>query len=216
MTNRSAPRGMRNHNWGNIDWVETNKWQGQVGIEAPPLDGGPARFARFSTPEFGVRALAMLLITYQDRHNLRTIRGIISRWAPGNENPTAAYIAFVARRTGFDPDQELDLHSYATMRPLAEAIVRKELGLAPPNMARVLDEGLRMAGIRRPVASMAEAAGTSTGRGAISVAAVTAVATGVAPAVQSLSGLHWAVGVAIVLAACVGGVAWVLRNRKEA
>ena len=90
-------RGYRNRNPGNIEHVPANKWQG---LAEPPSDG---RFCRFTTHEFGIRALAALLVTYQDRHKLRTPRAIIERWAPKVENDTAAYVAVVARRLGVGP-----------------------------------------------------------------------------------------------------------------
>ena len=92
-------RGYRNRNPGNIEHQPANRWQGLADppIEPPPAGGGAPRFARFVSHEYGIRALAMLLTTYQDRHGLRTIRGIVARWAPGRENDTEAYIAAVAR-----------------------------------------------------------------------------------------------------------------------
>jgi len=73
-------RGYRNRNPGNIDHQPANRWQG---LADPPIETAPpgsrARFARFVSHEYGIRALAVLLTTYQDRHGLRTIRGIITR-----------------------------------------------------------------------------------------------------------------------------------------
>ena len=68
-----ATRGYRNSNPGNIEHVAANAWQG---LATPPSDG---RFCRFTSHEFGIRALAALLITYQDRYQLRSVRAIISR-----------------------------------------------------------------------------------------------------------------------------------------
>ena len=159
-----ATRGYRNRNPGNIEHVPANKWQG---LADPPSDG---RFCRFTSHEFGIRALAMLLITYQDRHGLRTIRGIVNRWAPPNENNTDAYVHAVARKIGVSERDTLDLHTYAHMRPLVDAIIAHELGGNPYSDA-VLDEGLRRAGIVKPVQTVREAAATGTGRGAGAVAA---------------------------------------------
>ncbi|MBR0650739.1 structural protein, partial [Roseomonas terrae] len=140
-------RGYRNRNPGNIEHNAANRWQG---LDQPPIEsappGGRARFARFVAPEYGIRALAMLLTTYQDRHGLRTIRGIISRWAPGSENDTEAYIAAVARRMDRHPRGELDLHRFDDLRPLVEAIIVHELGGNPYGRATI-DAGLRLAGV---------------------------------------------------------------------
>jgi hypothetical protein len=43
------------------------------------------------------------LIAYQDKHGLRTIRQIVSRWAPPTENNTNAYVRAVAADTGWMP-----------------------------------------------------------------------------------------------------------------
>jgi hypothetical protein len=220
MANPKASRGYRNRNPGNIDHNPANKWQG---LDVPPIEpvppgGGRARFCRFVSHEFGIRALATLLITYQDRHKLRTVRGIINRWAPGNENDTDAYVQAVARKIGVADDEVLDLQTYPHLRPLVEAIISHELGGNPYDGATI-DAGLRLAGVPPPVTTMREAAATPVGRGAIEAAGVTgavAVAVQAAPALTSLSGLDWRVGIAVVALAAIAIVAFVLLRRKRA
>ncbi len=212
MSDPKQSRGYRNRNPGNIDFNERNRWQGQTGREPE------GRFAQFDSHENGIRALAALLTTYQDRHGLRSIRGIVSRWAPGSENNTEAYIARVSRLTGFGPAERLDLHTYGHLRPLVEAIITHELG-GQPYAAGVIDEGLRRAGVPRPVTTAAQAASTGTGRGVIAGTAVTgavAVAVQAAPAISALNGLDWRVGIALVAVAGAAVVAFVLSRRKEA
>lgn len=209
-------RGYRNRNPGNIDHVPSNRWQGLADppIE-PALPGGRARFARFTSHEYGIRALAVLLITYQDRHGLRSITQIISRWAPSTENATRAYIQHVARLTGFGANDVLDLHTHAHMRPLVEAIITHELG-GNPYDARTIDEGLRLAGVPRPVATMAEAARTGTGRAAIqgvTVTAAVAAAVEAVPAIEAVGKLPQWVGLAVILAVAAVTVAALLARR---
>ena len=211
MPDPKSSRGYRNRNPGNIDWSPNNPWQGQVGKE----DGPNGRFAVFESHEYGIRALATLLIRYQDRHRLDTIAGILHRWAPGSENNTGAYIAAVARATGFAPDQRLDLHTHAHLRPLVMAIIVHELG-GNPYPAAVLDEGLRRAGIPRPVATLGQAASTVTGQGAITVGSAAAAAATAAPALTALAGLPQWLGVALVLAVAAVAVAIVLSKRRAA
>ena len=206
-----ASRGFRNRNPGNIDWHERNKWQGQIGREA---SGDPPRFAVFGSHEFGIRALAMLLTAYQDRHGLRTIRALVGRWAPSSENHTEAYVRAVAGRTGFAAEARLDLHTWAHLRPLVEAIIVRELG-GNPYAASTIDEGLRLAGVARPVTNMADAARTGTGQGALTVGAVAAAAATAAPAVQALGALPPWVGVALVVAAAAVAVVMVLVGRRQ-
>lgn len=205
-----ASRGYRNKNPGNIDWVATNRWQGQVGKEPAPAGGGRPRFAVFDTHENGIRALALLLTTYQDRHGLRTIRGIVSRWAPGNENDTGAYVAAVARRMGRSAGEVLDMHRYEDVRPLVEAIIRHEIG-GNPYADRVIDEGLRRAGLVRPLTTVVAAATqTGTGRAAVGVGAtgVAAVAAQAAPAVQALGTVGPVVAIALIVVAVALFLLW--------
>ncbi|MBR0682747.1 structural protein [Roseomonas eburnea] len=208
-------RGFRNRNPGNIDHVPANRWQGLADppLEPPPPGGGRPRFARFVSHEYGIRALAMLLTTYQDRHGLRTIRGIVSRWAPGSENNTAAYIRHVAELMNRDPGETLDLHTYADLRPLVQAIITHELGGNPYDRATI-DAGLRLAGVPKPVQTVREAAATGTGQGAITVGAAAAAAATAAPAIQAVGGLPMWVGVALVVAAAAVAIAYVLSRRK--
>src|SRR3546814_2962731 len=46
------------------------------------------RFCVFKTPEHGFRALVRVLLTYQRKYRLRTVAGMIDRWAPPVENNT--------------------------------------------------------------------------------------------------------------------------------
>jgi len=204
-----ATRGYRNRNPGNIEHIPTNKWQG---LAEPPSDG---RFCRFTSHEFGIRALAALLVTYQDRHKLRTPRAIIERWAPKAENDTAAYVAVVARRIGVGPEDAIDLHRHDHLRPLVEAIIHHECaGLTYP--AGIIDRALTLAGVPpAPPSSIRQVATTTgTGRGAMAVGAagVATVAAQAAPAIQALGTLAPAVAIAIIVAAVVGVLLWRLRR----
>ena len=204
-----ATRGYRNRNPGNIEHVPANKWQG---LAEPPSDG---RFCRFVSHEHGIRALAALLTTYQDRHGLRTVRGIIGRWAPPGENDTGAYVAAVARRVGVAADDPVDLHRHEQLRPMVEAVIAHECaGLAYP--AAVIDRALTMAGVPpAPPSSIRQVATTTgTGRGAMAVGAagVATVAAQAAPAIQALGSLAPMVAIAVILAAILGVLLWRLRR----
>jgi hypothetical protein len=79
----------------------------------------------------------------------------------------------------------------------------------------VIDEGLRRAGIVKPVTSFKEAAQTNTGVSAIQVGAVAAAAATAAPFVTALSAAPAAVGVALVVCATVLAIFFILRKRKD-
>ena len=58
--------------------------------------------------EYGWRAAFVILCrTYYGKYGLKTIRGIVSRWAPPKENNTEAYIRHVSDYTGIGPDRDL-------------------------------------------------------------------------------------------------------------
>jgi hypothetical protein len=139
-------RGIRNNNPGNIDYNPNTKWQGLAGIEDPPLNGGRARFCKFIAPEYGIRALVMTLMAYQSKHDLHTIRTMIGRWAPGNENNTAAYIKAVEADTGINADTPIDIDSYAVAFGFATAIIKVECDQYVYPQA-TMDKGLHLAGI---------------------------------------------------------------------
>jgi hypothetical protein len=69
---------------------------------------------------YGWRAAFVLLTrTYYHTYRLYTIRAIITRWAPPNENNTAAYIRNVSRLTGIAPDEPIGIPSDKPSRWIA-------------------------------------------------------------------------------------------------
>lgn len=136
-------RGVRNNNPGNIDFNKANDWQGQLGLELK-IGAGTPRFARFDTPENGIRALGKLLLTYQRKHGLKTVEQIISRWAPSTENNTRSYADAVAKAMQVTAHANINLGSTAMLRPMVEAIIRHENGYNPYVRGEI-DEGVRRA-----------------------------------------------------------------------
>lgn len=114
-----ATRGERTNNPGNLE--KGQPWQGLAADQS-----GDVRFATFQTPEYGIRALAVLLKGYVQR-GFNTIRKIINRYAPAVENKTNAYIKHVASLTGIHPDQVLTLNGN-TLASLVAAIITHENG----------------------------------------------------------------------------------------
>ena len=57
--------------------------------------------------ETGVRAWLKLMRTYRQRYGCRSIRQIVTRFAPPSENNTAQYIQFCCRQLGLSADVEL-------------------------------------------------------------------------------------------------------------
>ena len=139
MTQHTLPRGIRNHNPGNIRYSQ-DPWQGLAEIQSD------REFFTFKSAIYGIRALARLLITYQDQYELRTISEIINRFAPRQENNTDAYIQSVVIHSGYPSDQKLDMHKFSHLKPLVEAIIFHENGQQPYTEAE-LTKALMLAGV---------------------------------------------------------------------
>jgi len=120
---KSLPRGLRNHNPGNIRYGQFAKTQGAIGKDS----GG---FAIFQTAEDGLRALGELLRSYA-RRGLNTVRGVINRWAPPTENDTGAYVGAVSKRLGVTEDQALNMSDPKVIAGLTAEITRHENGRNP-------------------------------------------------------------------------------------
>jgi hypothetical protein len=122
---QNSPRGIRNNNPGNIRWGDD--WKGLV----PVAQRTDKSFCQFVKPEYGIRAMVIVLRNYQRKHGLNTISGIINRWAPTNENDTQSYINSVAKATGVTPDQRIDTNDSRFMMKLLQAIIQHENGVQP-------------------------------------------------------------------------------------
>ena len=131
----SIPRGIRNNNPGNIR--HGNDWRG-LSEEQPDQ-----AFCTFVSPEYGLRAIVVILRNYERKHGLRTVAGIVNRWAPPNENDTAGYAEHVARRLGVSVDEEIDVNEYMT--DFVKAIVLHENGVQPYSDEQIV-EAIRLAG----------------------------------------------------------------------
>lgn len=118
----------RNHNPLNIRYVNTVKWQGQIG------NGGG--FVSFNSFEMGYRAAVRTLRSYRLR-GLKTISQIISTWAPRSENNTVAYIkavvdymngVFRTQYVEFTPESVIDLRDREEVKNLLMAMTKVEMG----------------------------------------------------------------------------------------
>jgi len=96
-----VPRGIRNNNPLNIR-RSAAKWKGLV---EHPTDKA---FCQFMSMTYGLRAAFKLLHSYYYKHNCRTIRQIIMRWAPPSDgNDTEAYIGRVSTAAMYDDNTRL-------------------------------------------------------------------------------------------------------------
>ncbi|HIC8743099.1 structural protein [Klebsiella aerogenes] len=121
----STARGIRNNNPGNIRWGDD--WKGLV----PTAQRTDKSFCQFTSPEYGIRAMIIIVRNYQRKYGLNTVSDIIKRWAPPNENNTQAYINSVAQATGVTPEQCIDTSDTRFMMKLLQAIIKHENGEQP-------------------------------------------------------------------------------------
>lgn len=109
-----------------------------------------------------------MLLTYQSKYGLKTMKAIISRWAPPAENDIVAYVRAVEASTGTRPGADVDLSQPAVMTGFVKAIIHHE------NAGYAYPDGV----VRRRVAG----AGMTPGQ--ILVAILLAVAIGFGGACQ--------------------------------
>lgn len=134
-TNRS-PRGIRNHNPGNIRENENvdYEWQGERLLDTD------ADFEEFQTPQYGIRAIARILASY-NRRGVNTISSIIATWAPPVENDTVSYIRSVVDAVGLDADDIVFEYHWPQ---LIAAMIYHENGQQPYSL-NTIQEGIDLA-----------------------------------------------------------------------
>lgn len=116
-------RGLRNNNPLNIEKTKGgNPWLGEI---VPSAD---SRFAQFKSMAYGYRAAFKLLNNYQRNYGLDTIRKMISRWAPSNENHTDAYVETVSNRSGVPANSRITTTNRDVMVPIVAAMSYVENG----------------------------------------------------------------------------------------
>src|SRR6185369_6883963 len=100
-------RGERNANPGNVEFMPSTAFHGQLGLEyVPPGESFKPVYGRYDTPANGVRALAKLLL------NDQRIRGLDT----------------VAQYLGVETDQAIDVQDPETHEMLVYAIITQENG----------------------------------------------------------------------------------------
>jgi hypothetical protein len=231
-------RGFLNNNPGNMD-RSNPPWNGEIrdvskcqnDVQRRELTQG--RFCVFVDAQHGIRAMALNLRAYRDKLGLKTIREFISRWAPPNENNTAAYIANVAHTCGVGPDDPVDIERPIIMHALIDAIIRVECA-GMPYQGNEIDDGIAMVGIKAivapepkpevtpPPSKTVAAGGVAVAAGAASVAdqlgqvqTTLDTISSVGMSLQSIMKLG-AVGLSVLALAAGGYMLWrYLQKRKR-
>lgn len=123
----TRPRGIRNNNPGNIEWSAANDWEGQTGSDG--------RYAIFSAPVWGIRAMARVLDSYR-RRGVDTLETILATWAPASENPTEAYVRAVESIAQIPRAHIIERGHYPE---LIAAIIYFENGEQPYSMELIIE-----------------------------------------------------------------------------
>lgn len=130
-----APRGLRNNNPGNLRKTDV-QWEGKA-------TGADPEFESFSSPEAGIRALAVNAQHIQN-DGAQTPMDVISKWAPASENDTGAYAKSVAAKLGIGVNDKMNLRDPATLKAFTAAVIEHENGSQPYSEAQI-DAGVNAA-----------------------------------------------------------------------
>ena len=137
-----VPFGILYNNPGNIEFAN------QEGATRRKLkDGTYSRFAVFPSQEEGLYQIGRQLQLYDSR-GTSTIRGMISKYAPPNENKTNNYINWVSQQSNTKPDAQVDMSDPKLVEALIRAIVRMEVGHTPYTDAQYADAAKRAIAFR--------------------------------------------------------------------
>lgn len=150
---KSAPRGIRNNNPGNLNYV------GQAGATLESGEGG--RFAVFESMQHGVAALYKQLQLYFKR-GINTLSSIVKTYAPASDNNNVdAYISALTKATGKGANEVLDSGDTATIARLMKGIVDHENGKGYISSSDIMG-GIQLGAGSSASRNMPAAAGSQT------------------------------------------------------
>ena len=105
----------------NIRFSAQNDWLGQ--------SGNDRGFVDFQDDAFSYRAADQLISSYATNRGARSVRDVISVYAPPNENDTDNYIRFVSGQMNVNPDDQLDLSDPNLRSSMLSAMAMMESGV---------------------------------------------------------------------------------------
>ena len=95
---REGTLAFQNRNPCNVKHLGRQKWRGEIGRDR-------LGHCIFSDIQYGLRAAVLTLRSYQTRHGIKTLDGIIERFCGGNPD----YVAFLSRRMKLRHDEEFEI-----------------------------------------------------------------------------------------------------------
>ncbi|EHI2320988.1 hypothetical protein J9D40_001299 [Salmonella enterica] len=150
---KSAPRGIRNNNPGNLNYA------GQAGATMEGGEGG--RFAVFESMQHGVAALYKQLQLYFKR-GINTLSSIVKTYAPASDNNNVdAYISALTKATGKGANEVIDSGDTATIARLMKGIVDHENGKGYISSSDIMG-GIQLGAGSSASRNMPAAAGSQT------------------------------------------------------
>lgn len=142
------PRGIRNHNPGNL--VTGIQWDGLMAeADMNQAQRNESRFCVFQAPWWGTRAMAKVLLRYYNHHGLKTVGGMIARYAPRHENDTHAYADTVASALHVPRGTLIEMN-FANLELMMRTMIKVENGMQPYHWEILT--GIVMAGLEPQVA----------------------------------------------------------------
>lgn len=114
-----APKTLarQNRNYLNIKKLGNGgRWEGQIGVDKHG-------HVIFEHPAYSIRAGAMILKNYEERHGINTIEGIIERFCEGNKKQ---YVSFLCRELDFKPKQKISIKKH--LHKIIPAMIKFETG----------------------------------------------------------------------------------------
>ncbi len=116
----TRPRGIRNNNPLNLR-CSSSPWKGKA------LVNNDGTFEQFISMYYGFRAAILTIETYILKHGCNTIRQIVTRWAPANENNTENYIRYVCNVTHIGGNEPLSNFD-GRLKDIVAAMAQMESG----------------------------------------------------------------------------------------
>jgi hypothetical protein len=122
-TKAKTIRSLRNCNPLNIRRT-ADHWQGMRMVQSDRA------FCQFDTMAYGYRAAFKLLSRYVRTYHLKSVREIVTRWAPEEENDTRSYIRSVCAFGHLGGNEIINASDRKQMCALVGAMAHVESGVA--------------------------------------------------------------------------------------
>jgi hypothetical protein len=143
------PRGIRNHNPGNLE-ASRIQWDGlQLVADMNLEQRNESRFCVFQAPHWGIRAMAKVLLRYYNHHGLKTVAGMIDRYAPSHENDSNSYADAVASALHVSRGTFFEMN-WVNLDLMLRTMIKHENGEQPYSWE--IPAGMVMAGMNPKVA----------------------------------------------------------------